>query len=387
MSEQSAFLARFKGKISSQDASGIAPRNNRPNPRVGQAKRNSRGRGAGAGADGDYLYQQYDNDRYDAHSNNYNEPNQMPAPPMNQQRKPKASLKDLDSMMMRQSMKGFSEDSRGAPPPQDRQFKGFNHRQKQYNQQDSPDSRDGPGYMPSPGEPVRDRAQFQQPKARQKPPRSSTNHYMHEDDPINQYYKNRPKQAPSKSRDTYLDARLRDLTKPDESKVKNEKHIRSDDDQLYFSRKARPVNYKPRNLKQWKDNKEDYVELGKLKPDLNTDELVAKRANRDRVKDFSQNLNNINQRICQPRTDRPPKPVSKPKSTRDKAQEYAKRVPKPRVVRKPEPAIEVDEDLLVDGEVGAEAKLTALEELEMRHNAARKDVDAIRKDMAKRGLK
>ena len=69
------------------------------------------------------------------------------------------------------------------------------------------------------------------------------------------------------------------------------------------------------------------------------------------------------------------------------AQEYAKRVPKPRVVRKPEPAIEVDEDLLVDGEVGAEAKLTALEELEMRHNAARKDVDAIRKDMAKRGLK
>jgi hypothetical protein len=208
-------------------------------------------------------------------------------------------------MMMRQSMKGFSEDSRGAPPPpQDRQFKGGNHRQTQYNQQDSPDSRDGPGYMPSPGEPVRDRAQFQQPKARQKPPRSSTNHYMHEDDPINQYYKNRPKQAPSKSRDTYLDARLRDLTKPDESKVKNEKHIRSDDDQLYFSRKARPVNYKvsthtdrrlcflklkpfffafcslnqmqPRNLKQWKDNKEDYVELGKLKPDLNTDELVAK---------------------------------------------------------------------------------------------------------------
>jgi hypothetical protein len=42
---------------------------------VGQAKSNSRGRGAGAG--GDYLNQQYDNDRYDALSNNYNEPNQV----------------------------------------------------------------------------------------------------------------------------------------------------------------------------------------------------------------------------------------------------------------------------------------------------------------------
>ena len=55
--------------------------------------------------------------------------------------------------------------------------------------------------------------------------------------------------------------------------------------------------------------------------------------------------------------------------------------------RPPPPPAEPDDDLLVDGEVGAEAELTALEELELKHNAARKEVDAIRNEMAKRGLK
>ena len=129
-------------------------------------------------------------------------------------------------------------------------------------------------------------------------------------------------------------------------------------------------------------------------------------------------MHSINQRVCKRDTTKPPKAVQKPKSTRDKvndsarvpacsarvpdsilmaagllclckqAQEYAKRVPKPKVHRRPEPIAQpVDDDLLVDGELGAEAELSALEELEIKHNAARKEVEAIRNEMTKRGLK
>lgn len=46
---------------------------------------------------------------------------------------------------------------------------------------------------------------------------------------------------------------------------------------LLFSKKARHVDYKPCTLKEYRETKPTgYVELGKLQPDLYTDELVAK---------------------------------------------------------------------------------------------------------------
>lgn len=46
---------------------------------------------------------------------------------------------------------------------------------------------------------------------------------------------------------------------------------------LLFSKKARQVDYKPCTLKEYRESKPTgYVELGKLQPDLYTDELVAK---------------------------------------------------------------------------------------------------------------
>ena len=46
---------------------------------------------------------------------------------------------------------------------------------------------------------------------------------------------------------------------------------------LLFSKKARQVDFKPRTLKEYRATKPTgYVELGKLQPDLHTDELVAK---------------------------------------------------------------------------------------------------------------
>ena len=61
--------------------------------------------------------------------------------------------------------------------------------------------------------------------------------------------------------------------------------------QLYFSRQSRQVNFRPKTLAEYKRlQPTEYVELGKLPADLNSTELIAKRANKERVKDFSRNL-------------------------------------------------------------------------------------------------
>ena len=74
----------------------------------------------------------------------------------------------------------------------------------------------------------------------------------------------------------------------------------------------------------------EYVELGKLPADLNSTELIAKRANKERVKDFSRNLRAINQRMIRKATSRKPKAKAKKLSTREKARMYAQNIPKPR---------------------------------------------------------
>lgn len=54
---------------------------------------------------------------------------------------------------------------------------------------------------------------------------------------------------------------------------------------LLFSKKARQVEYKPCTLKEYRETKPTaYLELGKLQPDLQTEELVAKVCSRLDVK-------------------------------------------------------------------------------------------------------
>ncbi|EEY58561.1 uncharacterized protein PITG_10651 [Phytophthora infestans T30-4] len=122
----------------------------------------------------------------------------------------------------------------------------------------------------------------------------------------------------------------------------NESRVVTEQDQLAFSRKARTVQYEPCKLAQYKKEKPDgYYELGKLQPDLNTDELVEKRAKNDRIKAFSQNLRTINKNT------QSKKPVdatkeqlanAKPRSSREKGLAFAKRVPKPRLSQRSDSA-------------------------------------------------
>jgi hypothetical protein len=121
----------------------------------------------------------------------------------------------------------------------------------------------------------------------------------------------------------------------------NEAKVHTKEDQLYFSRRRRPVQYEPCDLKQYKKEKPNgYFELGKLQPDLNSEELIQKRANAERIKAFSKNLREINKTttttssttLCSEKN------IIIPtiKSTREKAKEFAKKIPKPKAPKRME---------------------------------------------------
>lgn len=180
----------------------------------------------------------------------------------------------------------------------------------------------------------------------------------------------------------------------------NEARVQTDADQLAFSRKARPVQYEPCKLSQYKKEKPaEYYELGKLQPDLNSDELVQKRANAERIKAFSQNLRVINKSVPPKKGESnndaqsPPVAAGKSASTRSKALAFAKRIPKPKhssrsspedgsgpaptsniqsIAPSSRPINSVLDDDWEDDEVSSE-----LQQLQLRHQMSRAQVDAL----------
>ena len=178
--------------------------------------------------------------------------------------------------------------------------------------------------------------------------------------------------------------------------------MRTNRDQLVFSKKARAVEYNPCTLGEYRRQKpKEYVELGKLQPDLNSDDLVAKRANAERVREFSKNLKSINMGHMAMKGATPAQEVAAQKenqavSKRERMREFARhRVPKPRA-RSPPPPDDYDEQIgsarerheaaagygdgtAVDG--AGERGPSLLEDLEMRHDAQRAQVEAIRREM------
>ena len=78
-----------------------------------------------------------------------------------------------------------------------------------------------------------------------------------------------------------------------------------------------------------KISKEYYV-LGGLKPNLDTEELMQKRANKEKVKTFSRNLTALNREIIA----RQPQPISTNSTSAlskfERAKDYGKKVPRPR---------------------------------------------------------
>lgn len=130
---------------------------------------------------------------------------------------------------------------------------------------------------------------------------------------------------------------------------------------------------------------------------MNTDELVAKRANLQRVKEFARNLKKYNDTHIQTSSDKLPAPaqaieiqkqVEKSASKRSKALEFAKQIPKPKLKESLS-----DDYRMVDpnqGEPDSHEKdiygLTAdesnkLSELELKHLEKKKQIEAIKKSL------
>jgi hypothetical protein len=167
-------------------------------------------------------------------------------------------------------------------------------------------------------------------------------------------------------------------------------------DKLAYSKEPRTVAYKP-NTKPLP--KGDYVEIQNLKPDLNSAELVAKRANVERIKEFAKNLHEYNKNTMLQQKKLPASTEvreivldkMKHESKRNKALEFAKHIPKPKVGREQDgkmksPMQRVDEEgedyMTANDEFGFGYKeLSKIHSLEVKHEESRKQVDAIRRAM------
>lgn len=167
---------------------------------------------------------------------------------------------------------------------------------------------------------------------------------------------------------------------------RNEKHIHSEADLLLYSKKARPVQYVPHTLKEYRKLKpKSYYELGKLQPDLNTPELVRIRANAERVKDFSSKLTEINRTVASS-APLPQPPPPRGLSKRELALAFAReRVPIPKTKpRLPSPT-EIDNSgrSLAEPSFGRKEEknrraVTMLSSLEKEHDSMRKQVSDLR---------
>ncbi len=160
-------------------------------------------------------------------------------------------------------------------------------------------------------------------------------------------------------------------------------------DKLYYSKAPRQVDYKPGTLNSYVASKpKEYVEIKKSKPDLNTDELKAKRANAARVKEFSKKLTEYNKQAFREQRKLPSSKEmsamsiakSKYDSKREKMLEFARQIPKP----KPKPIDEKEEFehgyMTREDEFGMSYEAAMrMQELEAKHAQSQARVDSIKR--------
>ncbi|GAQ87973.1 hypothetical protein KFL_003900130 [Klebsormidium nitens] len=103
---------------------------------------------------------------------------------------------------------------------------------------------------------------------------------------------------------------------------------RKADPSLYFRKTDRQMNFQPYTVDDFKKlQATGYVQLGKLGPDLETEELQAKKEKVERVKNFVNTIRPAN--VLQPVNARKTRVLEKPASSRQKALEFAKTISKP----------------------------------------------------------
>eukprot|EP00201_Polytomella_parva_P016807 CAMPEP_0175070010 /NCGR_PEP_ID=MMETSP0052_2-20121109/18490_1 /TAXON_ID=51329 ORGANISM="Polytomella parva, Strain SAG 63-3" /NCGR_SAMPLE_ID=MMETSP0052_2 /ASSEMBLY_ACC=CAM_ASM_000194 /LENGTH=566 /DNA_ID=CAMNT_0016337103 /DNA_START=296 /DNA_END=1996 /DNA_ORIENTATION=+ len=168
-------------------------------------------------------------------------------------------------------------------------------------------------------------------------------------------------------------------------------------DALAYSRKPRPVEYQPYDMQDYIDKgyapgavasngssnskanagpRNGYWELGHLGPDLETEELQAKREKQERMKQLAKEIKDKNAAAVAAAASNPkPKQKVMEPTARQKALEFAKNVPKPEV--KPKKTVEAKTNV---SQKNVESE-TELERLEREHQEQQLAVEAIRAEM------
>lgn len=169
-------------------------------------------------------------------------------------------------------------------------------------------------------------------------------------------------------------------------------------EKLYYSKQPREIEYKPYTLQQYKLIKpKDYVEISNIKPDLNTDELRAKRANLERIKEFGRNLRNFNQNILESQPKMPngneahDLDVAKKQqeSKRQRGLQFARNIPIPKVASTNANSSnnrgDSDDNAYMNithEQYGMESKKAKrLEDLEAKYADSKRNVESIKKSI------
>jgi hypothetical protein len=193
-----------------------------------------------------------------------------------------------------------------------------------------------------------------------------------------------------------------DMGRPREGPTRDQvnlKLVKSEQDQLYYSRKARSVSFVPCTTKEYLRGKPtEYYELGKLRPPVDTEEVLKRREKNQRMKAYGDRVKQISLACLtspgpaeapeggafvlpdQQRSVFHPAPQQrqeslnrqrKSQSARQRGIEFARHVPRPRV-----------RTALAASTAAAEpdrtAKMSELEALERTHDRAREEIEKIR---------
>ncbi|KAK9823517.1 hypothetical protein WJX72_003356 [[Myrmecia] bisecta] len=157
---------------------------------------------------------------------------------------------------------------------------------------------------------------------------------------------------------------------------------------IEFDRRPRTVQFKPYTAKdyQMKDydpkHQRNYWTLGTLGAEREDEELLAKREKAERLKEMAREVREQNLLKSAERTSRPqPHRTSSPKdkSTREKALDFAKSIPKPelRRTRSGREGQQSPQD-------NQQSALSELEQLELQHELDQQRVEAIQQEFMRR---
>eukprot|EP00656_Telonema_subtile_P028763 TRINITY_DN3137_c0_g1_i7.p1 TRINITY_DN3137_c0_g1~~TRINITY_DN3137_c0_g1_i7.p1 ORF type:complete len:185 (-),score=43.68 TRINITY_DN3137_c0_g1_i7:221-775(-) len=153
----------------------------------------------------------------------------------------------------------------------------------------------------------------------------------------------------------------------------------------YAKQPRQAVDYTPYTMADYKANCQPgkWEKLGKLGPDMQDEGLLNKRAQKERLKDYSVKLRQYNAAAVESDVFARPSTIKKegpkPKSKREMAIEYAARVPKPKAKKKP--AEDEWDDEVEFAELGP---VSELQMLESKHKADQEAVENIRRQLGMR---